>query len=77
MKKKDVLELKKRLTKNDCTFSPTIAAVIDEKAVKASHKRDSIEHMKKMLKGAAEEIKILNGGKETELTEKIREVTGV
>jgi hypothetical protein len=33
--------------------------------------------MKKMLKGAAEEIKILNGGKETELTEKIREVTGV
>lgn len=57
--------------------TPTIAAVIDEKAVKASHKRDSIEHMKKMLKGAAEEIKILNGGKETELTEKIREVTGV
>lgn len=57
--------------------TPTIAAVIDEKAVKASHKRDNIEHMKKMLKGAAEEIKILNGGKETELTEKIREVTGV
>ena len=57
--------------------TPTIAAVIDEKAVKASHKRDSIEHMKKMLKGAAEEIKILNGGKETELTEKIREVTGI
>lgn len=57
--------------------TPTIAAVIDEKAVKASYKRDNIEHMKKMLKGAAEEIKILNGGKETELTEKIREVTGV
>lgn len=57
--------------------TPTIAAVIDEKAVKASHKRDNIEHMKKMLKGAAEEIKILNGGKETELTERIREVTGV
>lgn len=57
--------------------APTIAAVIDEKAVKASHKRDNIEHMKKMLKGAAEEIKILNGGKETELTERIREVTGV
>lgn len=56
--------------------TPTIAAVIDEKAVKASHKRDSIEHMKKMLKDAAKEIEILNGG-ETELSERIREVTGV
>ena len=58
-------------------MAPTIAAVIDGKAVKKSYERDGVESMKKMLKGAAEEIKILNGGKETELTEKIREVTGV
>ena len=74
---KSQIEKIQKTYRNTFEETPTIAAVIDEKAVKASHKRDNIEHMKKMLKGAAEEIKILNGGKETELTEKIREVTGV
>lgn len=55
---------------------PTIAAVIDGKAVKKSYERDGVESMKKMLKDAAKEIEILNGG-ETELSERIREVTGV
>lgn len=54
---------------------PTIAAVIDGKAVKKSYERDGVESMKKMLKDAAKEIEILNGG-ETELSERIREVTG-
>lgn len=56
--------------------APTIAAVIDGKAVKKSYERDGVESMKKMLKDAAKEIEILNRG-ETELSERIREVTGV
>ena len=52
--------------------TPEIAAVVDEKAVKASVARDSVEMMKKMLADAAKKIEILAGG-ETELSLKIRE----
>lgn len=52
--------------------TPDIAAVVDEKAVKASVARDPVEMMKKMLADAAKEIEILAGGK-TELSLKIRE----
>ena len=54
--------------------TPDIAAVVDEKAVKASVARDPVEMMKKMLADAAKEIEILAGG-ETELSLKIREMS--
>lgn len=54
--------------------TPEIAAVVDEKAVKASVARDPVEMMKKMLADAAKEIETLAGG-ETELSLKIREMS--
>ncbi len=55
--------------------TPEIAAIIDEKAVKESIKRDTAEAMKRLLKRAGKEIETLSGG-ETELTERIKAVTG-